>query len=195
MTSDQTEVQVRAALPNTASMLSRWRNEASLQDSNGVDAAMQIFEGILGAETEEELFAAQDAGTIASKDFTDRPFRLRGPEDISIMHSRTALTEAGGFPFFLLLRVCDVETGQDLVINTGAQSVLAVIDRLVEWELDPNKPEDRKPFQPYRPAGRGFMFTSKTTMGGTDVIMLKPVNLGRPASASAPSDGKRTSRK
>ena len=164
-----TEVAVR--YPNLADMFTDLNERAAaVQDEPTEDIALQIMERILAAGDEAELFELQDAGTVAGKDFTDQPFRVQG-YDIVWQKSRPAFVDAGAFPFYVLMHVTDLKTGQKITINTGGKTLLSVI-----WKLGHLRGLDE-----YEKAGgRRFMLTSHPTDAGYEWLSLTPLAMAMP---------------
>lgn len=161
-------------------LLTKLKNEVEFAaDQPGTTAAWQIMESMLAAENEEELFDRQEAGAIASKDFTLRPFRLQ-EGDIQWKKSSQGFVEQGAFPFYALLHVTDMESGDHVVIDSGSPSVIGVLSKLI----------DLKGFERFEAdGGRPFQFVAKPVSSGYSVILLKPV-----ATATAPAaSGKKRS--
>jgi hypothetical protein len=139
-------------------------------------AAMAIMENILRAETEEELFERQNAGTISSKDFTLRPFRLL-PENIDWKKSNPGYVEQGGFPYYVLLRAVTMDDGADVVLDSGSPSVLSILEKLVEFDSE-DRPIEKRAFERFREdGGRPLQFVEKPVASGYSVIMLMPVTV------------------
>lgn len=171
---------VTSALEPTANLnevrllLTRLQNEVSFTEENG-GTALSIMESMLAAESEEELFDRQEAGAVSSKDFVLRPFRLL-PENIQWKNSNKAYIEQGGFPFYALITVTDMETGDRVVIDSGSPSVISILSKLVEFD-DPSRAV--RSFEPHRErGGRPLQFVEKPVSSGYSVILLKPVVTG-----------------
>ena len=163
------------ALPEIRRLLGKLSLEAT-QDNGGRDAAMAIMESILKAETLEEAFDRQEAGTVSSKDFTLRPFRLL-PENISWKKSASGYIEQGGFPFYALLRVTDMATGDEVVVDSGSPSVISILEKALSLDS----------FEPFRAdGGMPLQFVGKPVSSGYSIVMLKPV-----AVESKPARGRR----
>lgn len=159
------------ALPQIARMIQDIETRATGTDSRLVQ--FEILESMLGAENEEALFSAQEATTVASKDFIEIPFRLQA-EDIRWYASAPNYVEQGGFPFYALLTVTTIQHGDRVVVNAGGLSVIGILRKLLEWEE--TKPADEKPFAPYADeGGKPLQFVSRATNGGFNVVLLKPV--------------------
>lgn len=174
------EIPASVALPQIAAMIRDL--EVRAQNTSGSDAAMSIMESILGSDTEEDLFRNAEAGTIASKDFTEIPFRLK-LDGIAWHRSAEGYIQQGQFPIYAMLTVDRIDTGERCVINAGGLSTVAVLFRLSQFELDGSRAEVDKPFSPYADAGgRPFQFVSRPTQSGFSVILLKPVAVEAPKS-------------
>ena len=174
---DRTAVAVRntAELPGVKALLNRLDIEAGLADEQGPVTQLSIMESMLVAESEEELFAAQEAGTTSSQDFLNRPFRLsRG--GIEFKRARPEFVSQGGFPFYAILQVEDMQSGERRVVSSGSYSVLAVLNKLLEFD-DDSRDFERRSFAPFEDeGGRPFMFVGKSAPNGTVVTMV-PVRL------------------
>ena len=135
MTTDVTPVVPQ--FPHLAGMMDDLNSRAIVREESGASVVVQIMEGILSADTFEDLFRAQEAGTVAGKNYINRPFILR-PENVEWRRSRDVFIEQGGFPFFFFARVTDLETGDDIVVNCGGQTVVAMMYKLTStaryWE-------------------------------------------------------------
>lgn len=161
-----TEVAIRTSLsPAVQNMLDKLRLESTMGDDADVFATQDsIAEAILTAATEDEIFAAADAGTTATKDYVGKAFLLH-PDNITVRVS-TLRTEEGGIAgtgYYLLLRVKDLESGTDKVLNTGAQSLIATVMAL----------RDGGHMDKYGPEGMPLIIGSKGAANG-DVLILKP---------------------
>lgn len=163
--------------PHLAGMVRDLNGRAIAREETGESIATQIMEQILAADTFEDLFRAQEAGTVAGKNYTDRPFILR-PENVEWRRSRDVFIEAGGFPFFFFARVQDVETGDEIVINCGGQTVVAMMYKLT---TSPQYWTDA-------PDGRMFSLRSNSAAESDfEYLTIHPVR----SVASAPATGKR----
>lgn len=182
--SDTDVVPHGVALPEIRRLLGKLSLEAAT-DNSSRDAQMAILENILRAETLEEAFQRQEAGTIASKEFTLRPFRLL-PENIDWKKSASGYVEQGGFPFYALLRVTEMGSGEEIVVNTGSISTIGVLEKALEFD-DESRPTELRSFESHRnDGGLPLQFVAKTMASGFDVILLMPV-----AVESKPARGKR----
>lgn len=173
MSTDSDVVPHGVALPEIRALLGKLSLEAQAENSSR-DAQMAILENILRAETLEEAFQRQEAGTVASKNFTLRPFRLL-PENIDWKRSASGYVEQGGFPFYALLRVTEMGTGDELVVNTGSISTIGVLEKAIEFD-DESRPIEKRSFEAHRAdGGLPLQFVPKTMASGFDVILLMPV--------------------
>lgn len=109
--------------------------EASFDDSASNPAVLQIMQNILTAEGEDEIFAAANAGTTAGKEYVDKPFLLK-QDDIHWKKSGAMFAEQGGFPFYALMNVTDLETGEyPRVINCGGYTFLTTMWKLAQGRI------------------------------------------------------------
>lgn len=162
-----------AVLPELRRALTVLQNEAEAATRS--NAALSIFNSIMAATSEAEVFDAAEAGTTASKDFVNKAFRLQR-YDIKWQKSAAQYTEQGSFPFYTLLTVTDMEDGEQKVINCGSPSVIATLLRLSELEDDDTVAE--KPFKPFEAdGGKPMQFVEKAAASGNNVILIKPVHL------------------
>lgn len=90
-------------------------------------AQLDIMATILSATSEEEIFAAANAGTISGQDHTGQPFLIR---DYEAKKSAPGFISQGGFPFYYLLRVTDLQDGAEHVITCGGFTFVSVMDSL-----------------------------------------------------------------
>lgn len=116
-------------IPSNIAAFARAVELESTMDNGG--AVRDIMEQILSAESIEDVFAAADAGTISGKDMADVPFFLR-KDDIEWKMSASAYRENGQFPFYTLLRVGDLETGEKKVVSCGGSTFVTTIWRLIQ---------------------------------------------------------------
>lgn len=152
--------------------------EASLDTADGksspADFVYDIMDDILSAETEEGVYEAQEAGTTASKNFVGIPFRLR-EDDIAWRYSGMfdPTAERVGFPFYAVVKVTRLDTGEEETISGGGTTFVASLFRLRELGV----------FSEHEDAGgKPLVITSKRTGAGYDVLFLKPYPLPKSAS-------------
>lgn len=152
------DVATQEQFPGIKTMVQRLEIESSIEtndDGLGTDVA-SILESILAAGSVEDVFKAQELGTIASKDFLMRPFNLRS-EDITWRRSTQ-----GTFPFYALMRVTDLETGEQVTLNGGGITFVGIIYSLQnKGALDGD--------------GMDLMLWEKSTQSGNSVVLVKPV--------------------
>lgn len=157
------EIAERTSLsPVVQNLLDKLRLESSMGDDGAFVTQDSIAEKILQAATEDEIFAAADAGTVATKNFVGRPFRLS--KDAITVRVSTRDDIEGGMGYYLLLRVTDLQTDEEVILNTGAQSLVTTIIKL----------RDDGHFDKYEKDG-GYPFIIKTKPAGNgDVLILQP---------------------
>jgi len=157
---------VRADYPLVRNFLRRLDLEATTEAQEGGDeTVLQIINSILAAETEEELFKAQEAGVLSAKDFVNQPFRLKS-ENVSWRRSNI---ESSALPFFAIMKILDLEDGEEKMLACGGATFMVVLDKLISFgSLD--RPEDSD-------QGRSLQITAKRTSRGYDVLLLKPFNM------------------
>jgi hypothetical protein len=131
-----------------------------------------IMDNILAAESEEEVFTRQEAGSTASKDYINRPFTLLA-ENITWRKTAAAYLEQGAFPFYAMCRVHDVNEEEEVVLNGGGASFVAVLSKLQDFGALDGK--------------RQFMLVEKPVASGNTVILVKPVGKVPTARAAARS--------
>lgn len=156
---------------NLKNMVDTLSNEASVQGTSAFDVDA-FMESILSGESEDEVWEAQELSSLASKDYTEKPFYLK-PDGIKWM--RSGITN--GFPFYAMLTGIDQESGEEVVVNGGGTSFVSVLYRLEE--LDAFNAEKH-------PNGRLLKFVAKPTLTGNTVILLKPVSEPKTVKARAP---------
>lgn len=152
------------AAENIKNWLDVMRNEAEVSaQENSLNNTFQIISRVFEAEDFDQVFAGQDAGTIASKDFLNVPFLL-GEDGIRYQKSNLD----AGMPYFAFLSVTRLDTGNDVVLNTGSPSVLAVLHKLGQLGYFEKRGDA---------TGRaGFMFVGKPAANGT-VVTIRPVTI------------------
>jgi hypothetical protein len=171
--SDNT-VEVKTEFPHLRRMIEQIAMEVALPENQTFDVGA-FMDNILGAESAEEVFKAQILGSTATKDFTDRPFVVR---DEDIWWATSTITETGAFPYYVMMKVIDTETQEEVTLNGGGSTFCAVVRRLQELDF----------FKQY-PDGAPLMLLGKSTQKGNEVIMLKP--LAAPPVAEKSARGKK----
>jgi hypothetical protein len=117
------------AITDEVAMFARVLDIEVTMDDGPNPAVFEIMSAILKADTEDDIFAAANAGVISGKDFIDIPFRLRA-EDIQWKKSAAAYRENNGFPYYILMRPTDLVTGERLVVSCGGSTFCTTIFRL-----------------------------------------------------------------
>jgi hypothetical protein len=151
--------------------------EAEIDDENGgSDVSSRIQEKILNATTEEEIFAASQGGTVAGKDFLNRPFRLR-EEGVRVMEStiEPSKDNPNPEPFYLLMDVVDLADGEEVTLNCGGKGIVATVISL----------RDNGILAKYEgQGGMPLMLTAKSTRKGNDVLNIQPFKAAMNVKAS-----------
>jgi len=133
---------------------------------------MDLMEQILAADTVEDIFAAQEAGLLSGKDFTNRPFLLK-EEDIIVVRSNLRT----GFPFYARMQVTEIGMGEPpLTLACGGKTFMAVLLALRTkgyFKTDKAYPE-----------GKPLVLIA-TESGDGAYLSLRPFAGYRPANASA----------
>lgn len=188
MSADQTsgELIVNEDHPALRMMIRALALQSSFDDSASADDfAMRVMEGVLQAETEQDVYDAQEVGMTAGKDFTDRPFFLY-EEDISWKRSAEAYISQKAFPFYAILNVTEIDTGEVVTLDCGGKAFVSALYRLTQ--MDNPDPFDLDKY----PNGKPLQIKAKPVPAGT-VLFLKPVNLAAPRIVPDPvPNGKKT---
>lgn len=95
--------------------------------SDTASAQLDIMSRILEATTEEEIFAAANAGTVSGQSVAGRNFLLHS---FDWKRSAPAFVQQGAFPFYALCRVTMMDTGEDHVLDCGGFTFVSVLDGL-----------------------------------------------------------------
>jgi hypothetical protein len=115
-------------LPMVRRMMQKLAMEASVDSADlADDFVMQLLEGILNAESVEEIFESQSNGMVSGKDFAGRPFYLSS-ENIQV--KRTAFTDGAGLPFYFILKVITIDTGEEIILSCGGKTFMAALEAL-----------------------------------------------------------------
>lgn len=107
--------------------------EATLDQSAINPAVYDIMSRILDSEDADAVFAAAMAGTTAGKDFIDVPFLVKR-DDWEWKKSAAMFREQGGFPFYTLMRVVNLQTGEQQVVSCGGYTHCTVMWRLAQLQ-------------------------------------------------------------
>ena len=131
------------------------------------DAQLDIMSRIIDATTEEEIFAAANAGTISGQLAAGRPFLLLGHDK---KRSAPGFVAQGAFPFYALCRVQFLDTGETGVLDCGGYTFISVLDAL-----------DRNGHLDKHPAGYPMVLESRQMQSGFSVLIPHPVKSPEPA--------------
>jgi len=144
---------------------------AEVREASGEAAdefVLDLMNDILQADTFDAIFAAQEKGTVSGQDFTMRPFTLR-EENISYRKSSKGVN-TGGFPFYALMKVTDMQTGDELSVNCGGKTFMAVLYAL-----------QTKGYFAEAPEGRSFMLKATESGEGAYLSLLPFAGAAKPA--------------
>lgn len=156
-------------------MFARKVDLASTLDDGVTDTSvLEIMSRILDATDEESLFAAANAGTTPTKEFLNVPFMLKS-DDVVWKRSRSEYIETGGFPWYALMRVTNLQTGEEQTLNGGGFSFVSTLWKLGELGVMQKYDED---------GGMPLICEGKPAGRGT-VVLLKPFKMARSATAKA----------
>jgi hypothetical protein len=152
--------------------------ESSLDDSGVSPATLDIMARILEAEGEDAVFAAANGGTLKGKDFTGVPFLLHA-EKAEVKRSAAMFTEQGAFPYYMLARVTNLQTGEvDVPLSCGGFSYMTTYWRLRQLGI----------LQSYS-EGMPLILTGKPAARGTVLLLNKYVIPTMPSKSSKSSNG------
>ena len=136
------------------------------------DFVFGILDNILSAETEEEIFDAQDAGSTSGKDFLDRPFTLH--ED-GLTFRKTSILQENVFPYYAQMRVAEISTGEEYFITCGGLSVVAVLFALRQHgSLNVD-------------GGKALVFRGKPTQSGMTRLEIRPAKMPKRDKVPSPA--------
>ena len=110
--------------PALVTMIRQMKASAAMVTQSG-DFVMDLMEKILQADTFEDIFDAAESGMISGKDFAGRPFVVASADAVQIRPSNK--TENGGFPFYAVLNVTEIATGEETVINCGGKTFMPTL--------------------------------------------------------------------
>lgn len=149
--------------PNLSLMIRNLAAQATFAETTGTDDfVMDIMEKILSAETEDEIFAAQEAGVISGKDFAGRPFRLL-EEDIQWRKSTIQTPDVENLPIYALMKVTALDTGEEEMLGCGGKTFVATLFALIARDAF-----DTKKY----PDGRTFVLRATATPSGSRLSLL-----------------------
>lgn len=138
------------------------------------DFVLDIVESILSAETEEDIFEAQEAGTVSGKDFLNIPFRLL-EEELSFVRVAEEYRSPTTLPFYARMTVARLDNGEWETISCGGNSVVSVLFALRKTGALAKYTED---------GGRPLVITAK--QGAVNqFLLLKPYAVAVPKPAKS----------
>lgn len=141
------------------------------------DYVMDIVEGILNAETLDDIFEAQEAGGLSSKAYVNQPFRLK-PEGLQFLKS--TIVSPSSLPFYAALNVTEIGTGEERNITAGGNSVVPVLYKLREAGF-------LKQYADEYGEGMPLVFVAKGTAAGLERLELRPYKVAKPAKKASAS--------
>lgn len=95
------------------------KNQVSEDGSRAYQVMADQVDKILTAETEDDIWGADEGGTTAAKDLTNVPLRVHSYDVVESGKFRT------DFGVYALLTATNLVTGDDVRLNTGAGLILA----------------------------------------------------------------------
>lgn len=150
------------------------RQEIQMSGDDNEQMLLGILNDIATAETEDELFAAQDLPPMtAGKDFTNIPFRLL---EENIVWRTSSLADGW---FYAILQVQRMDTGEWVTLDCGGRTFVTVLRRMQLMQGPDGNGFDRFKAE----GGRPLMLTAKGTEGNQP-LFLRPVVLTPPAEAA-----------
>lgn len=164
------------AHPQLREMIRALAVQASFAEERGgsQDFVLSIMEGILSADSIEDIFAAQESGMIAGRDFTNRPFEVSN-EGVTWLRSGLAATNPNSFPFYAVLNVKTLDTGEEVTLGCGGQTFVATL-----WALQQKG---------YLEVPRALSLAATPTTDGKAYLSLRPFK--RPEAPASASRGKK----
>lgn len=166
-----TDVAERAPLdvtqvpPKIREMLARIKLNATY---GTLSAQVNIMENIASATSEEEIFAAANAGTMSGQAVAGRPFLLL---EYDWKPSAPGYVQQGAFPFYALCRVSFLDDGKEAVLDCGGYTFVSVVDSL-----------DKNGHLAAHPDGYPMILESRRMNSGYDVLIPHPYKVPVPAS-------------
>jgi hypothetical protein len=128
---------------------------------SGLEITMGIMGRILTAASEEEIFAAADAALTSSQDYIQIPFRLK--ED-GLTARKSTVEESNGFPYYWIMKVTEIESGEEVTLSCGGASAVATLSALRDNGILA-KYEDQ--------GGMPLVFFEKAAKVGS-IVLLRP---------------------
>jgi len=153
----------------TATIKNEVANAAMFGGQN--DFVMGLMDRILNATDADEIFAAQESGLLAGKDFANRPFVIMDRDAIEWRDSGQANIEQGGYLYYAIIKVIPLDTGEETVIACGGKTFVATLYQLREVGYFDDQPD-----------GRTMIITATQSPNGA-YLQLRPVKRAEPARA------------
>lgn len=157
--------------PEVRKMVQLLALEAETSKDSGNDFVFGLMDEILSAESEEDIFAAQDKGLMSGQDFSNNPFYLA--ED-NILIKRSTIVGGDGLPFYAMMTVTEIATGEERALNCGGKTFMAVLHALRQIGYF-NVTEEN-------PLGRSVVIISTPSPAGA-YLSLKPYKVAVPTSS------------
>lgn len=107
------------------------KNQVGEEGSRAYQVMADQVDNILTAETEDDIWDADEGGTTAAKDLTGVPLRIHSYDVVESGKFKT------DFGVYALLNATNLVTGADVRLNTGAPLVLAKLRAFEARELLP----------------------------------------------------------
>lgn len=138
--------------------------------SGTASAQLSIMANILAAESEEEIFAAANAGTVNGQNTAGRPFTIQG---FDWKRAAAGYVEQGAFPFYALVQAHFLDTGEDATLVCGGFTFVSVLDK-----LDQGGYLEGKKAETY--GGYPMVLESRRMSSGFDVLIPHPYEAPKP---------------
>jgi hypothetical protein len=152
-------------------MLQTLQARVSLADDFASDEfVMDLMERILAADDPDAIFDAQESGMISGKDYANRPFVIPNMDSIDFRPSTQANTDQNGFPFYAIIQAVEINTGENVTLNCGGKTFMAVLWSL--YTLNDRKGKTGNWFDEDS-SGRAFTIISTASPSGA-YLSLKP---------------------
>jgi hypothetical protein len=119
----------------------------------GRDVSLSQIDRILSAETEEDVWNADEGGTVSGQDMIDVEMRM-----VSFTVAPSSDEYDATLGVFINIKAIRLDTGEDIVVNTGADKI---VTKLVKFETMGLLPID------------GVIRGVKTRKG--NMLMLRPL--------------------
>lgn len=159
--------------PTVQQLLKRLALNATIDDRSSAQFA--IMDQILQATTLDEILKAADAGTLSGQDFTGKPFLLHS-DNVEFHRSAMNYIGDGGFPYYALLRVRDLQTQAERVLSCGGFGFIATLDSMLRLGIIQKFDEQ---------GGMPLILRAKSTASGYEVLILEPAPIVSTVRATA----------